>query len=671
MKTRAASEARRRVQAAGSAAVKVKESGAKLLNTLLPTVSFEDFAVMKRILFWVLVNIFLCLIFPLLAVSMNAIFSDSASPKLSSLVAPTLFSFALTAFFNFLVSYTWVLSLRGISLVRKICLDLFFAIVSGASYTSLLSTFGFSMISTTPFTIFGIVTVIVYLRAASANGGISDILLQPARPYLTFELKKMFFRAVKGAVITSVYLSVASSLCHMSLYSFQYVVHFIESFILSVFDLFLGAESMLYLGFCSTISTRISSVAQVILNLSGANTLSIWQTFQYCLSFSFYVYFMSYASTSFLKLLTFYPMDFKKLQLSNSAFHNRAKHSHEVMVNAMSPDTLPGVDVLVPEQKDQHAKRDMLWRRLLLAQQKLSDAQLRDTVRPEYSGPPRLVYLLGRRNTFFENVRKLLAYQDFARCVRCCKEQRIELYTRYEKIHDSDIVYETALQSIVYEASTLINAVTLQLQMMIAHAIVEVFPENKSPMSKTPNFPIGPLSSHWNGSVNWAAQEMAENDKKRRDKTIAGSFLRRVYDLGYIGYFLKLIFGSVIDPVPIPYVVVQQVANAAEGISTAFLYALTEDQTGSCYSSVPVVVSSLIGLQIAVQDYYNMLQRSVHVGGGAPFKCRKEMPGELKVLLHSSEDALNRIFLGYQDVIPDFAFPEIYAKHISERLRKV
>ena len=185
MKTRAASEARRRVQAAGSAAVKVKESGAKLLNTLLPTVSFEDFAVMKRILFWVLVNIFLCLIFPLLAVSMNAIFSDSASPKLSSLVAPTLFSFALTAFFNFLVSYTWVLSLRGISLVRKICLDLFFAIVSGASYTSLLSTFGFSMISTTPFTIFGIVTVIVYLRAASANGGISDILLQPARPYLT------------------------------------------------------------------------------------------------------------------------------------------------------------------------------------------------------------------------------------------------------------------------------------------------------------------------------------------------------------------------------------------------------------------------------------------------------------------------------------------------------
>jgi hypothetical protein len=122
---------------------------------------------------------------------------------------------------------------------------------------------------------------------------------------------------------------------------------------------------------------------------------------------------------------------------------------------------------------------------------------------------------------------------------------------------------------------------------------------------------------------------------------------------------------------PIPGAVAQQVAHAAEGVSGLLISALEEDASGGGYSYLPMIINSLLALKIAVEDYCNMIQRSVHVVGGAPMKFRRQMPRELGILMNAAENALDKIFFGYSDMIPTFAFPEIYATEISERLQKV
>lgn len=669
--TRAVRQTERHLRAGVASAARVGEEGTKWFQSLIPTASYQDFAIIKRLFLWMFLNVAFCFMFPSLYVLFCILFSSSPAPNLATFVTPALLSFALIGVFNLVVAYSWKLSLSNMSTVRRLMLGLLFAVCFGASQTNLMHTFGFQLQSSVPITFYNTVTILVYFRSAMTSKGSSDIILQPACPNLSFEIKRVFFCSIREAFTRSVFISCACFALHILLYSSQYIVYIMDLLILELLEIFFTSSAISYFAYCTWGSSQVQLIIHFLLRLSGSNILSPWHTVNYSFLTSFYVYSMASASTSFLKAFVFYPLDFKKLQANHTSPQYRDNHSHQYMVDAMAPDQLSDVDKLAPEQKGLRGNKEALWRRLLLAQQKLSDEQFKDITRPEYSGAPRLKYLLGKRNSLFENIRKILAYQDFARCVSCCKKQRFELYNRYVKDTGDTKITVHALQNIAYESSTLINAVTLQLQIMIAHAIVEVFPEPQSPMNRGPIYPTGPLADHWNGSVNWAAQEMAQNDKKRRDSTIAGSFLRKLYGLKYIGVFVKFVFGSVVTTVPIPYAVVQQIAYASEGLSCALLYALREDQEGFCYSYVPVVVSSLIGLQIAVQDYYNMLQRSVHVAGGAPFICRSEMPVELKALMNASEDALNRIFHGYQDTIKDFAFPDIYAVHISDRLNRM
>jgi hypothetical protein len=215
------------------------------------------------------------------------------------------------------------------------------------------------------------------------------------------------------------------------------------------------------------------------MSASGASTLSQFQIVKYSFLTSFYVYYIVNTATTSLEALLFYPMDFKKLQrFSASTASQQQKQQgkiitpNEFLISAIMVDQSVTFSDLLTDQSDP------LWRRLVIAQQILSEDQLQLVSRNELCGPPRLTYLLGTGNSFYENVRKMLAYQDFTRCVRCCKEERAELYVQ-------------GFDRIAFEAARLFNAVTIQLQLSTAHAIVEVLPPDKSPKNKSSLYPIG------------------------------------------------------------------------------------------------------------------------------------------------------------------------------------
>ena len=136
----------------------------------------------------------------------------------------------------------------------------------------------------------------------------------------------------------------------------------------------------------------------------------------------------------------------------------------------------------------------------------------------------------------------------------------------------------------------------------------------------------------------------------------------------------KRIIGCVIQTTPIPISLIQAALHVSEALSIGVVYAKNEDILGHSYSLVPMIITSLLGLQFALRDYSDMYQKSRHFSRPNTAKNKKNHgkfgSTELYALSNAIEEALNRIFTFYHDIIPSFSYPEIYSVEIQNRIDK-
>ena len=92
---------------------------------------------------------------------------------------------------------------------------------------------------------------------------------------------------------------------------------------------------------------------------------------------------------------------------------------------------------------------------------------------------------------FVEGVVKIFFRCVFLRMINTC-------------VH-SVLMEMSGCDGILFEAASLLNAVTLQIQLVIAHIAVEIFdPSNyPNPEKKGHFLPFGPVSESWNVHMNW------------------------------------------------------------------------------------------------------------------------------------------------------------------------
>ncbi len=122
---------------------------------------------------------------------------------------------------------------------------------------------------------------------------------------------------------------------------------------------------------------------------------------------------------------------------------------------------------------------------------------------------------------------------------------------------------------------------------------------------------------------------------------------------------------------PIPRALIQATIHASEGVSVGMQHALREDPDRSL-DYVPMLVTSHLALSMAIQDYHDMMLKSAYVPGGiSRGSSRRVSCPELDALSGAVEMSLNRLFDSYSDLIPTFAFPQMYANEIGSRLRRV
>ena len=124
---------------------------------------------------------------------------------------------------------------------------------------------------------------------------------------------------------------------------------------------------------------------------------------------------------------------------------------------------------------------------------------------------------------------------------------------------------------------------------------------------------------------------------------------------------------------PIPKAIVQKAIHASEGISLMYSYAPQDDSSGLYYKHLPMIITSLLGLEIAVVNYKDIMG-----------KYKNYRSDEYNLLLNgkfysetmsSLSDAVNQAlerFLNvYCDVITGLSLPHVYCSRVSERLKKI
>jgi hypothetical protein len=119
-----------------------------------------------------------------------------------------------------------------------------------------------------------------------------------------------------------------------------------------------------------------------------------------------------------------------------------------------------------------------LWRDYLISLQRDADTMANKLFKLEYCGCNFLSFLAFQFSSTFENIGRILAYQDLVRCIKSNAGYRKSLFSQ-----EWDVI--------VYNSCTLLNALTLQIQAVIAHALTEVFPKQFVPTYKSPLIPVG------------------------------------------------------------------------------------------------------------------------------------------------------------------------------------
>jgi hypothetical protein len=287
-------------------------------------------------------------------------------------------------------------------------------------------------------------------------------------------------------------------------------------------------------------------------------------------------------------------------------------------------------------RKDEFVKKDLL-----------------STVKPSTTGPPVLPFLLTL--TRYETIRRCLAFREFSVvATEKSSSRRKQLLARGKG----------QWPQVVYSSLGMIDAITLQLQLIVAYGVAEILnPEGgrksgsgavaggsgsgsgssgagltyriRSVLEATKTSEAGAISLHWGGDISWDAMDVVKRGREGRKKGQIGSVLMSMLPAALVKSKAALSVGTKaaavtallppavgrwldgvrgVEADPLSPVLVRSATFAVDGLSHMLISALADDSCGFAQHHLPAALESLCALQIALQDHRDLLRRCHPIG---------------------------------------------------------
>ena len=104
-----------------------------------------------------------------------------------------------------------------------------------------------------------------------------------------------------------------------------------------------------------------------------------------------------------------------------------------------------------------------------------------------------------------------------------------------------------------------------------------------------------------------------------------------------------------------------------EALSRLLVSSVHDDQYGDCRASIPVVVTSLVACQLALEQRLRAIPLNIVQGAGGHQQGLPEYEALATVLV----TALTLVVRNFHTQLDQFAFPPMYAPRLSRYLRLV
>jgi hypothetical protein len=217
---------------------------------------------------------------------------------------------------------------------------------------------------------------------------------------------------------------------------------------------------------------------------------------------------------------------------------------------------------------------------------------------------------------------------------------------------------------VVYSSLGMIDAITLQLQLIVAYGVAEILnPEGgrksgsgavaggsgsgsgssgagltyriRSVLEATKTSEAGAISLHWGGDISWDAMDVVKRGREGRKKGQIGSVLMSMLPAALVKSKAALSVGTKaaavtallppavgrwldgvrgVEADPLSPVLVRSATFAVDGLSHMLISALADDSCGFAQHHLPAALESLCALQIALQDHRDLLRRCHPIG---------------------------------------------------------
>jgi len=332
--------------------------------------------------------------------------------------------------------------------------------------------------------------------------------------------------------------------------------------------------------------------------------------------------------------------------------------------------------------------RPHCWQEVITAQHDIAEKLLCATDSSPL-GPPELPFLAGLNDSGYNRQRVIawghcLALQDLANLSKNSKDRRRGIF---------DVSKGGKFVEIVVSSSAIIDATTLQLQLVIAHAVEDVLHLTMEGHAKIAGIQndaqrraamaernMGPVAHQWCGNVPYAALEIVRDGQKKLDeewwwKTV---YIRKGL-LSLVGSRLFCIRRICMHPLPLA--ISQMTANAVDGVSVLLIKGAAEDVSSlQTHHVIAAVVCSLLGLISALHEFGDVIRRSRlgpmngfgGVGQGVPAIRQGVYLGhDLQNLLGKANECLDNLLKTYNDVIKTYTFPSAYIAELELRLGRL
>lgn len=138
---------------------------------------------------------------------------------------------------------------------------------------------------------------------------------------------------------------------------------------------------------------------------------------------------------------------------------------------------------------------------------------------------------------------------------------------------------------------------------------------------------------------------------------------------------LLFIFPPVLTSQPLSATATTSLSHSAEAVSLLLLQALSCDKSRVLHHMLPTALSVLCGLSLALQDFARACNLHQHVLKQKNTTGRGRFIDTTNVSLTGAslivEESINRLVIGYQDVIPSYSFPAEYAILLKNKMTSI